>query len=237
MKQDCTVSHGSFTVWGTGFVYLYEADNKLLNIALPHEEKAIVKIKLDDALAQNPLTYIDTLDKTNQIKALLYSNNSTLNLAETLDDNRVASLIKTTARISRCAYDLDQRNFERFGSVFCKEFDLKGLKIKKFTSRSESQKFYLGRIQTRTDNTICVRSCSLSGLITQLSDRTMNDLIALEIGMRNDASAHKLLGASSKLLTISHVLNKNFIPHNKLTRYEELIDNLTPSQRHKKRLH
>ncbi len=237
MKHDCTVSHGSFTVWGTGFLYLYEADNKLLNIALPDEDKAIVKIKLDDALADDPLAYIDTLDKANQIKALLYSNNSTVNLAETLDDSRVASLIKTTARISRCAYDLDTLNFERFGSVFCKEFDLKGLKIKKFNSRSESQRFYLGRIQTRTDNTVCVRSCSLSGLMTQLSDKTMNDLIALEIGMRNDASAHKLLSASSKLLTISHILNKNFIPQHKLTRYEELIGSLTPSHRHKKTIH
>lgn len=237
MKHDCTVSHGSFTVWGTGFVYSYEADNKLLNITLPDEEKAIVKIKLDDALVKNPLAYIDTLDKTNQIKALLYSNNSTLNLAETLDESRVASLIKTTARISRCAYDLNTRNFERFGSVFCKDFDLKGLKIKKFTSRTEHQKFYLGRIQTRTDNIICVRSCTLSGLMTQMSDRTMNDLIALEIGMRNDASAHKLLSASSKMLTISHILNKNFIPQHKLTHYDELIENLKPSHRHKKSTH
>lgn len=237
MKHDCTVSHGSFTVWGTGFLYLYEADNKLLNIALPDEDKAIVKIKLDDALVDNPLAYIDTLDKANQIKALLYSNNSTVNLADTLDDSRVASLIKTTARISRCAYDLHTLNFERFGSVFCKEFDLKGLKIKKFNSRSENQRFYLGRIQTRTEHTVCVRSCSLSGLMTQLSDKTMNDLIALEIGMRNDASAHKLLSASSKLLTISHILNKNFIPQHKLTRYEELIGSLTPSHRHKKTTH
>ena len=238
MREGSIVSQGSFTVWGAGFLYEYEANDKVLNIALPDEDKAIVKIKLDDVLANDPMVYVDTLDKANQIKALLYSNNTTVNLAETLDTHRVASLIKTTARISRCAYDLDHKNFERFASMFCKEFDLKGLKIKKYSGRNErSHNFYLGRMQTRTDNIICARSCSLAGLMTALSDKTMNDLISLEIGMHNDSAAHKLLSASSKMLTISHILNKNFIPQHKLSRYDALLESLTPSHRHKKKLH
>lgn len=224
MKFEETDAQGSFRVWGTGFLFDYEAKGTLLKISPLDEDRAIAQLKFDRHLAKDPLAYVRSFDKTNQIKALMYSNNSTINLAETMDPERVTSLVSMTARISRCAFDLDTKNFERFSSVFCKDFDLKNLKIKRFNTREGQSELFLARIQTRYNNSVCVRACTMAGLTAALSDRTLRDLITMEFGHSYNNSAHGLLNASSKLSTISRVLDENFIPERKLDRYSKLMN-------------
>ena len=228
MKYEETCTQGSFTVWGTGFRFDYEADNNFLNITSLDKKRALAHLKFDKHLAKDPLAYVESLDKTNQIKALMYSNNATINLAETMDYERIASLLKITARISRCAFDLRTKNFDRFSKIFCKDFDLSSMKIKKFTSSHKENEFYLARIQTQYNNSVCVRACTLTGLTAALSDRTLRDLMTMEFGHSHNNSAHSLLNVSAKLSTISHILDQNFIPEHKMIRYETLqnqIDN------------
>lgn len=226
MKYEETCSQGSFIVWGTGFRFEYEAENKLLSVSPLDEKRAITRLKIDRHLARDPLGYVESLDKTNRIKALMYSNNTTVNLAEVLDSSRITSLVKTTARISRCAFDLSTKNYRRFAAMFCEDFDLKSIKIKKFYSRETDGELYLGRIQTRYNNSVCARACSLVGLTAALSDRTLRDLITMEFGHSYNNSAHALLNASAKLSTISRILDENFIPERKLDRYKTLSNSL-----------
>ncbi len=226
MKYEETCAQGSFTVRGTGFRFNYDADDQLLHITSFDKKRALARLKLDQYLAKDPLAYVESFDKTNQIKALMYSNNATINLAETMDYERINSLIKITARISRCAFDLQTKNFKRFSRVFCKDFDLKNVKIKKFTSSYQSNELYLARIQTHYNNSVCVRACTLTGLTAALSDRTLRDLITMEFGHNYSNSAHSLLQVSSKLTTISHILDPSFIPEHKLKRYETLQDQI-----------
>lgn len=226
MKYEETCSQGSFVFWGTGFRYQYEAEKALLRITAQDEDRAVAQIKLDGQLAKDPLAYVRSFNKTNEIKALMYSNNATINLAETMDTARIGGLIESTARISRCAFDLNTLNFERFSRVICRDFDLKSLKVKQFNSREGDRDLFLARIQTKYNNSVCVRACTLAGLTAALSDRTLRDLITMEFGHSYNNSAHGLLKVSSKLSTISCILDENFIPERKLERYKALTNPL-----------
>ena len=230
MKYEKTCSQGSFIAWGTGFRFEYEAPDKLLGITPLDRKSAIAKLRFDQRLAESPLAYVESLNKTNQIKALMYSNNATANLAETLDRKRIGSLIKSTARISRFAFDLRTKNFDRFSWVFCKDFDLESLAIKQVMSKRKHKAFFMARLQTRYNNCVCVRGRTLSALVARLSDKTLSDLITMEFGHSYNNSAHRLLNASSKLSTISRILDENFIPEHKLGRYKGLKSPITNAQ-------
>lgn len=219
-NKDCT--QGSFTLPGAGFLFEYLAEQRMLNIRPLKSESVLARIKFDEYLAEDPLGYIQSLDKTNQIKALMYSNNASLDLSSIMEEHHMANLIEITARISRLAYDLNTKNFDRFSKLFCDDFDLKKLCIKSFKSGDNSNKFYLARIQTKHNNTVSVRACTLSGLAAALSDKTLKDLMTMEFGYNYSHSAQHLLNVSSKLATIARVLDKNFIPEHKLERYKKL---------------
>ena len=228
MKYEKTCSQGSFTVWGTGFRYNYEAHNNIIDVAPLDENKAVAHLKCDHHIARNPLAYVKALNKTNQIKALMFSNNETIDLSQTMELERIGSLIKATANITRFAFDLDTHNFARFSSLFTKDFNLKRLKVKQFKSQEKGHDLFLGRIQTIHGNSVCARACTLVGLTARLSDRTLKDLMTMEFGHNFNNSAHTLLDASSKLGTISRILDENFIPQHKLERYKSLTNRLNP---------
>ena len=230
MKYVNTCSQGSFIAWGTGFRFKYEAPSRLLSITPLDRKRAIAKLRFDDKLAKEPLAYVESLDKTNQIQALMYSNNTTIDLSDTLDRDRIGGLIKSTAHISRFAFDLNTKNFERFAAFFCKDFELESFKIKKFISKRQETEFYIGKLQTRYNNFVRVRACTLTGLTAALSDKTLTDLITMEFGHSYNNSAHTLLNASSKLSTISRILDENFIPERKLERYKGLKNPITKPQ-------
>jgi hypothetical protein len=216
MKHTKADEAGSFVAWGNGFRYQYEAPNNTLSIAHLERQKVFSRLKFDHHLSKDPLSYVSALDKTNQIKALMYSNNTTTNLADTMDMERVAAIIETTTKISRYAYELKMMEFERFAGHFCSDFALKTLRIKKFTARNQETLFFVGRIQTQNNNSVCVRGCSMPALMAALSDRTLRDLITMEFGHRFENSAQNLLNVSSKLSTLSRVLDDNFIPAKRL---------------------
>lgn len=218
MRHTKADKDGSFVAWGNGFRYNYEAGQNILSIAHLERQKVFTQLKFDRHLSRDPLAYVSTLDKTNEIKALMYSNNTTVNLADTMELDRMKAIIDITARISRYAYDLNGRDYDRFGGLFCADFSLKNLKIKQYNTRTAENLFLVARIQTMNNNSVCVRGCTAATLMAALSDRTLRDLITMEFGHRFDNSAQNLLNVSSKLSTLSRVLDENFIPSKRLKR-------------------
>ncbi|HOO81805.1 MAG TPA: hypothetical protein PK513_04830 [Alphaproteobacteria bacterium] len=119
-------------------------------------------------------------------------------------------------------YGLHCKDFDHFSTLFCRDFNLKSLIIKRLSSDSQEKSFYLASITTQHNNSVCARSDNLSGLTTLLSNKILSDLIAVEFGLNRDSSAQNLLGAASKLATIGRVLDNNFIPEEKLKRIKKL---------------
>lgn len=217
-KLECReTSQGSLIARGTGLDYKYNYETNSLKVIHRRKERALAKFTFDKVLSRDPLSYITSLEKANQIKALMFSNNQTVDLTETLDSEKLCAILKSTALLSRHAHDLKNLDFERFCDVFVGEFDLKKIKIKQFTSGDHKDAFFIARIQTQHDNGICVRACTLTGITMAMSDRTIRDLITMEFGHQFEGSAHNLLRLSSKLSSISYILDDDFVPSRKLS--------------------
>ena len=129
-------------------------------------------------------------------------------------------LLHNVAGISRHAFDLQNLRLHRFCVAFQQEYDLKRLKIKKFVSGNQENTFFIARMQTKNDNGICVRGCTMTGIMAAMSDRTLRDLITMEFGHRFENSAQNLLNASSKFSSLSYILDEHFIPESKVLNVE-----------------
>ncbi|MGB0720217.1 MAG: hypothetical protein ACPGRX_07070, partial [Bdellovibrionales bacterium] len=196
--------------------YHYNARNWNLDILRRDKAKALARLDFDRSLSRDPLSYIASLEKATQIKALMYSNNTTINIAETLDSAKLSPILQSSAMLSRYAYDLRHGHYERFCEAFAEEYTLKGVKIREFVSKDKKNDFYVARIQTIHDNSVCVRGCTLSAVMAALSERAIRDLITMEFGHKFEASAQNLLRASTRLSKLSWILDDNFSPTRQL---------------------
>ena len=209
-------TRGSFGLWGTSFRYDYSNRKRVLTVSHTDTEKLLAQFNFDKSLSKSPLLYAKLLDKATQINALMVSNNRTVDLANTMELRHLRPLIESLGGISRHAYDLSNLSLSNFCEEFADEFQLKSVKIKYFQPNDDGNAFFIARIQTRHDNGICVRACTLSGLTAAMADRTMRDLITMEFGLRMDGSAQNLLTASSRLSSLSLILDESFIPSDKV---------------------
>ena len=216
MLHSRETTHGSFKVWGTGFRYDYNNDKSALTVFHQDTERLLAQFKFDKLLSKEPKTFISMLEKASQINALMVSNNRTVNLAETIDLRHLSPIIHSIGGLSRHAFDLHSLALERFCQAFAAEFNLKQVKIKPFKSRNNTNAFFIARLQTHHDNSINVRACTMTGIMAAMSDRTLRDLMTMEFGHRFEGSAHNLLNASSKLTSLSYILDDNFIPEMKV---------------------
>ncbi len=209
-------SQGSFTAWGTGLTYAYNAYDHSLSIVHRERHDTLAHINFDSAMAKNPLGYVELLEKATQIKALIFSNHQTIDLADMFDAGKLKELLKPAFLLSRYAFDLDTKRYHRFCRLFCEDHALKSVKIKRFISEDGSNEFFIARIQTQHDNGIIVRGCTMAGLTAALSDRTLRDLITMEFGHRFEGSAQNLLRVSSQLSTLSCLLDEVYCPIEKI---------------------
>lgn len=207
-----TSSH-SFTARGAGLDYYYNHHINDLSIT-PREKRqeALAQFHFDELLSEDPHDYVSLLEKTFQIKALMYSCNKTLDITHTIDAVRLRPILYNASYTSRYAFDLKKKNFERFCALFAEEFDFKAIKVKPFSSEDHKNTFFIARIQTKRDNAVNVRACTLAGIVAALSERTLRDLLTMEFGHRFDGSAQRLLQASAKLSAIANLLDDGFRP-------------------------
>ncbi|MGH1399037.1 MAG: hypothetical protein ACRBCT_07475 [Alphaproteobacteria bacterium] len=217
-------SPDSIIAQSTGLRYEYDTPNRAMSVTLRDQNCVMARFDFDSILSKDPLSYIRSFDKTCQIKALMYSNNRSIDLSDVMEAARLKAMLRNAARTSRYAYDLGQDNLKRFCKGFARDFDFKAINIKHFTSGDGRQTFFVARLHTRHDNSVCVRACSLSGIMAALSQRTLHDLITMEFGHRFGASADNLLIAASKLSAISYILDENFIPKREISPQNDVLD-------------
>ena len=212
MELHKTSSCGSFLAWGAGFGYHYEAEHNSLNITHKETRLHLARVRLNRHMAENPKAFVEQLNKAHEIKALILSNNETIKLADTIDAKLVGGIIKNSARLAKCAHELSHHSFSNFSRRFIKEFEVKKLKIKTIKNNGEDQILFVARLQTLHNNSVCVRACTLEGLLSVLSERTLRDLITMEFGHQYQNSAFNLMRLSAKLSKIGNILDENFIP-------------------------
>lgn len=205
-------SRGSFVASGIGFRYKYDPDALVLDVLNTRSEKPLLYIDLDQQLAKNPLLYIQLLEKTLQIKSLMFSNNVTVDLSDSFDEARLAAILEMAARIARYSHDLSLANYRRFDAELCRNMSLKRIQVKPISNLDPNGTFYVAKLTTLNNNSVSTRSCTVFNALRALSDKVVRELITTEFSYPSQTSAHNLLLVSSKLATISRILDDSFIP-------------------------
>ncbi len=224
MKYKETDNSGSFDAYGAGFTYKYHSNEQSLTILRAHDCKAINTIALDSRSSCDVRAYIDDINKATQIYALMFSNNTQIELVEILKGPRLKSIVKNAARLARYSYDLKSYDFPRFTEKFCTHFSLKDIEVRKIYGRTKEEDFYVAKIKTKKDNAAAAISESLHGIMKDLSEKTVQDLIVAEYGGFNQREAQNLLTVSTNLATISRILNTEFSPHRRIAKYSTMSD-------------
>jgi hypothetical protein len=214
LKYQGTDNFGSFTARGTGFLYEYESRLKSLNISRAGGLQSLLQLDFDGPLSTDPFRYVRLFEKTSQINALKFSNNATINIAETLDDTRLPAILQRISRVSLYAFDLETEKFDDFERNFVTDQELRRIEIKKVEGHA-GMPFYLANAETLRRNHVSVRSSTLHGAASYLSDKIIQDVIAKEFGYTVDSKMHKLLATATALSTLSFALNDRFEPAKK----------------------
>ncbi len=221
-----TDSLGSFAALGIGFLYEYNARLKALQVSRAGSSLPLIFLEFDGLLAKDPTEIVRIFDKTTQVKALKFSNNTTINLAETLDDSKLPSLLEHVLYITMVADTLRHEQFQDFEDRFAVKYGFKRMDIRR--SEGHGTPFYLAAAETQKRNALAARSSTLHGLMTYMSDKIIEDVIAKEFAYNADSWVQKLLNAASILSTLSLVLNERFEPSRKMTgKASSLLSRLT----------
>ena len=215
MKYEETDRYGSFAALGIGFLYEYNATLKALQISRAGSCLPLVFLEFDGLASKDPIEFVRFFDKTTQIKALRFSNNTTVNLAETLDVSKLPAILKRIQNVTIYALQLKNERFTEFQTSMMLDHDLKRMEIVRADGTGGTP-FYLATLETQRRNVAASRSSTLHGLASYLSDRIIEDIIAKEFSYNADSWVHKLLNTASALSTLSYVLNDRFEPSRKM---------------------
>ena len=216
MKLEGQKSGSGFKAWGKGFIYEYNAPRRELFITHALKGQLLVALPVDRRLSRRVHEYVRLLEKTTQIKALIFSNNNTVDLSQTFDNDKLIILLQSSAALAGYAFDLTFEKYRHFERNFCAQFGLLSLKIRKIESYGMEDDFYAGKLETLRKLTVDARHKSLNTTILSLSERILHDLIARELTLPSQSAAYSLLKISSELATIAHVINHDFDPMTKI---------------------
>jgi hypothetical protein len=228
-----TDSYGSFTAQSSAFFYAYHAPLKRLEVARAGgKTPPLLESSFDEITTEDPLAYIRNFEKAAQIKALKFSNNTTVNLASTLDDQRLGGILSIVSQIALYACCLQGEMFGRFEKFFLRDGELKYIRIKKITDDASGDIHYTAQAETSRRHLISSKSSTLHGALSYLADKIMHDLVAREYGHGGDDWVYRLLHISSTLSILSFVLNDGFDPARKITGKCENGFSLADIQKH-----
>ncbi len=211
-----TEPENSFIARGIGHIYQYDADSRTLEVVHGISHNSLIYIDFDKALAKNPHEYVRLLEKTSQLRALMLSNNQTVDLAETLEEGRLCAILGTAASTARFCFDLKREKFKRFAKYFCRDYGLRSLLIEHLSGYDPQSAFYHAVLTTQQGNVTQARGTSLSIMLSVLAENVIQDLLTKEFGYNLNGGAHALLRISHKLSVLGCILNDAFVPSEKL---------------------
>lgn len=218
-----TDAYGSFNAWGIGLSYEYDSHTQKLSIIHARRYKPILDIDMSLQAAEKPMDFIKFLDKATQIHALMLSNNRTIDVTEILGIRKLSSYIENTLVTATMALLLSLQEYANFEEIFCDRYNFRALKISCTKSWSPDNRLFNVELETFKGNKIAGQAFYLYSALFSLSKTTVSDLMIMEMNnnLHANEQMHALLTASSKLSTLSLILNEGFEPRRRITRTPE----------------
>ncbi len=217
-----TAGGDGFRAKGAGLAYVYDREKSTLDIFHLEQNVPLFMIDMGTALPCNPELFIRYTEKSSQIYALMYSSYQTINLCETVSLKKLTPIVKNITELALMAHFLKINDYSSFGEKITKRYDIKDFSIevrkcqcKQLTASCKST--YIACLETRNGNKISAWSNNLHSALSRISEKTVRDLITVELLGNDRCSATTLLSLSARLNTISRILDNEFIPNDKLS--------------------
>ncbi|MCK6418921.1 MAG: hypothetical protein L6Q57_08330 [Alphaproteobacteria bacterium] len=216
MELEEADSRGCFKAHGKGFVYAVDPAARFVSIALRRDQSPLLTLSIDRRIASRAGDFLKFLERCTQIKALVFSNNHTIDLSETFDNDKLKILLQATANLALYTFDLYHGKYRSFERRFCRQFGILSFSIRKITGKDMEDDFYVARLETLRKSGVDCRQTTLYSALISLSEKILHDLIVRELSMPTQGAAYSLLKISAEVATIAQALNPEFIPAQKV---------------------
>jgi len=152
------------------------------------------------------------IEKTGQIFALTYSNNTSIDLCETVRANKMPVIMRNIVRVAFLCYALSEEDFLTFRKKFLADYSIRDIQI--IRSKRKIFKDIPFRVEFRSvhNNSISSRAESLPSLLSTLSRKILQDMAIREYRLSMKDSAQTLVQTSARLAKIAHIVDDDFIP-------------------------
>lgn len=203
---------GSVEAWGAGLGYEYDARHGELAVLHADSGKPLFHLGLEDSLRQHVIDYISLIEKTLQIKALVYSNNKTNTITHVVEPARLHAIIRMATQTAAMCLDLTHREFELFSEKFCALYKIDAIEIHEIDKGPDTNSLFMGTVTGDHGNTAKASASSLSMLIRHLSENVISGLVTVAYSQNSRNQAQLLLLAASALANMSRILDPRFLP-------------------------
>lgn len=208
-------SHGDLEAWGAAFNYRYNAVGNALAVYRNESGCTTLNITLPAKIADNPLLFIQQLEKATQIRALMLSSNATLRLCQTIVPEKLTAIARGVSKLALNCYDLRTDRIEKFTKLVRRSYGLKEFEISHIGyEQSGTKPYYKAKIVSCRDHCVVVREDNIHSLLKRLSDGIISDLITLEFSSRNNHCSEQLLRLATRLSVMSKIIDDRFDPAN-----------------------
>lgn len=218
-------SERSLCARGTGFYYHFDKTDHTLQIYCEISEQLIYEAMCSKFVSLNPQAFIEKLEKLAQIKALVLSNNQTINLNDILACDRLHGILENNTSIANKSNYLQNHHFKKFTCFLKEKHGLEEFQIKSLCCAKSGTSYFRALLKTFKGNEITVRDITLSGLTRKISEAITYDLIAREFSFSIGGPADNLLILSTKLKLLSRLLDPYFYPEKMLLLYTQSEEN------------
>lgn len=207
-----TCRNGSFKLWGIGFIYNYNAYTEVMDILHSRGKTVLHSVQLDSSRIKYPQVLAKYIEKSSQIKALVLSNNTTINLVSTLESERLPLILESVAEMALLSYDISQNRLAAFTRDLCLLQGIESAFVKKMSCQRSNTQYYKARVCTENGHETMARAPSLAGVLRALSEHIIQDILPHEFSTRNKTTEN-LLTLSSKLALISRIIDQKYKPY------------------------
>jgi len=204
---------GSFKAWSVGFSYEYDAETCILDIIHSRSQRPILYIDSDDSFADDPRGFVQVFDKSIQLNALTYSNNSSIDLSDVLDYDKLPAILNYIARLASYGFVLQNKRFEEFAIDYNKKLGCCGVSITLEKASHYTPASYVTYFKMHDGNAVSRKDYLLHKAIASLSHAIVDDILMTKYLQAPADQAQALLGTASELYILSCIINQDFFPH------------------------
>lgn len=201
---------------GLGLFYKIENKKSSTTIAVQNKKSGqnVLNICFEtaDRIVENIQHFLQLFEKTTQVQALMLSNNQTCDITDIFNTSRLYVYLQNTYKTALMIYDIENGHFEDFHGVFAKTYNLKSLDLAQKSQNIKTDTYYYATLETEAGITIRAHAKKVSQCLYNLSKNMLAELIAVNMNNTSLTKTNRYLSASSKLVTISLVLDSYFYP-------------------------